>query len=357
MFRRLWMVLVPLVALSMLGFGIFHMLSAQQNPPPTPPPSAPARTPFGKSIGAAGLVEPRSENIGVGSPLPGVVLQLFVPADDVGRQVKTGDPLFRVDDRQLRAQLAIHEANLKAAEAQLAKLRQQPRNEEIPAAEARVRSAQSKARLGLDLYERAKKMIVSNSIGQEEYNTRRLNHEESLEQVALAQADLALLKAGAWAPDLAIAEAAVAQAKAQVDATQVEIDRTLVRAPVDGQVLQVNVRPGEFVASPSTKDLIVLGEIGPLRVRADVDEQDIPRFQPGGAATAFARGDGKQSIQLRFVRVEPYVVPKRSLTGENTERVDTRVLQVIYEVAPDSPPLFVGQQVDVFIDNGASAGQ
>ena len=53
---------------------------------------------------------------------------------------------------------------------------------------------------------------------------------------------------------------------------------------------------------------------------------------------------------LRFVRFEPFVVPKRSLTGDSTERVDTRVLQVIYRVERDDLPLFVGQQVDVFID-------
>jgi HlyD family secretion protein len=57
----------------------------------------------------------------------------------------------------------------------------------------------------------------------------------------------------------------------------------------------------------------------------------------------------RSEYQLRFVRVEPYVVPKKSLTGENTERVDTRVLQVIYAVENPDPPLYVGQQLDVFI--------
>lgn len=53
---------------------------------------------------------------------------------------------------------------------------------------------------------------------------------------------------------------------------------------------------------------------------------------------------------LEFVRFEPFVVPKRSLTGDSTERVDTRVLQVIYRVERDDIPLFVGQQLDVFIE-------
>jgi hypothetical protein len=57
---------------------------------------------------------------------------------------------------------------------------------------------------------------------------------------------------------------------------------------------------------------------------------------------------------LSFVRVEPFVVPKRSLTGENTERVDTRVLQVIYAVESAETTLYVGQQVDVFINAAAT---
>jgi HlyD family secretion protein len=56
------------------------------------------------------------------------------------------------------------------------------------------------------------------------------------------------------------------------------------------------------------------------------------------------RGNPEISVPLTFVRFEPYVLAKRSLTGDTTERVDTRVLQAIYEFAA-----FVGQQVDVFI--------
>ena len=55
-------------------------------------------------------------------------------------------------------------------------------------------------------------------------------------------------------------------------------------------------------------------------------------------------------MALEFVRFEPYVIPKKSLTGDSTERVDTRVLQVIYRVKNENAPLYVGQQMDVYID-------
>lgn len=83
----------------------------------------------------------------------------------------------------------------------------------------------------------------------------------------------------------------------------------------------------------------------------------LPRFggchlshDKAASARAHPRGDSGRSYRLRFVRVEPYVVPKQSLTGDNRERVDTRVLQVVYAVEEESPDLFVGQQVDVFVD-------
>jgi HlyD family secretion protein len=346
--------LLPLVALAMLGLGVFHMLKAQQELPKPPPPAPPARSPYGRAIAGVGLVEARSENIAIGSALPGIVLEVHVPAEEVGKEVAKGAPLFRVDDRQLQAQLQVQQASLAAAKAQLAKLDRLPRPEEVPPAKARVRAAEANMLRLLDQYERAKKLLASRSIGVEEHNTLQRQYEQAVQEHGQATAELELLTAGAWEPDKAIARAAILQAEAQIAQTQIEIERTLVRAPVDGRVLQVNVRPGEYVAAAPGSPLVVLGEIGRLRVRADIDEADIPRFVSEANAAAFPRGGVQQRLPLRFVRVEPLVRPKRSLTGDNTERVDTRVLQVIYEVTAADTALFVGQQVDVFVETLAT---
>ena len=67
-------------------------------------------------------------------------------------------------------------------------------------------------------------------------------------------------------------------------------------------------------------------------------------------ATFSLKSDSSKKFKVQFVRIEPYVIPKVSLTGASTERVDTRVLQVIYKLdRPKDQPLYVGQQVDVFI--------
>jgi HlyD family secretion protein len=62
------------------------------------------------------------------------------------------------------------------------------------------------------------------------------------------------------------------------------------------------------------------------------------------------RGSANVEMPLTFVRVEPYLVPKKSLTGEGTERIDTRVLRVIYALGPETKGIYVGQQLDVFIE-------
>ena len=115
-------------------------------------------------------------------------------------------------------------------------------------------------------------------------------------------------------------------------------------------MLQVNVRPGEFVATSQGQALIVLGHVGKLHVRVDIDENDIGRFAPGVGGVSWPRGNPDRKYALTFVRVEPYVIPKKSLTGGNTERVDTRVLQVIYAIDGPDVPLYVGQQLDVSLN-------
>jgi HlyD family secretion protein len=342
--------LVPFLAVGMLVFGFIHLLYSKPETEKLLPPSNPARSPFNHTVAAAGLVEARTENIAIGTAIAGVVLEVYIPQSEVGKQVKKGDPLFRVDDRPLRAQLKFQVANLASAQAQLAKLEAMPRSEEVPPAEAKVRTAETNQLLMQDLADRAKALVGRLAVSQEEANQRQLTLEMATHQLEQAKAELSLLKAGAWDADKRVARAAVDLAQAQVEQTKTEIDRATVRAPIDGQVLQVSVHPGEYVGAQPGQTLFMIGDLTRHHVRVDVDEHDIPRFKPGAAAKAYLRGHAQIELQLSFVRVEPYVTPKKSLTGDNTERVDTRVLQVIYAVDPCDQPLYIGQQVDAFID-------
>lgn len=357
MMRSVWMYLLPGGAAAMLAFATFHVAKEQRTMERLQPIQTPARSAFDDTVAATGIAEAQTENIIIGSALDGIVEEVYVPSSKVGAHVAAGAPLFRVDDRHLRAQLAVAEAKTAAAEAQLAKLEQQPRPEELPPAEARIRSAKSAADQALDEFQRAERLRARSAIAEQDYVAKQLAHDAARHKLAESESELALLKAGAWAPDKAIARAAVEQARTEADQIRTEIERALVRSPVDGQVLQVNVRVGEHVSARGGGALVVLGDVRKLHVRAEIDESDIPRFRKDAPAFAYPRGNAERRHPLRFVRVEPMVVAKKALSGDNTERIDTRVLQVIYALEETDSPLYVGQQLDVFIAGAPHASK
>jgi multidrug resistance efflux pump len=344
---------LPIVAIGLIAFAVNFLMSSRTRMPELPPPVQPAVSPFPNTVAGAGMVEPETENISVGSPVPGVVVEVLAK---VGAKVKKGAPLFRLDDRQLKAQLVIRQAMLADAKAQLARLDQMPRKEELPQAEAKVLEAKADWENWEQQWSRGERLVTQDAMSEEEFIERKQQAMQARERYNSAVAAYDLLKAGAWEPDKRVAQAAVAQAAAEVQETQTDLDRLVVRSLVDGEVLQVNVRPGEFVGAPPTQALVVLGNVTQLHVRVDVDEYDIPRFIADASARATLKGQPNEFFPLRFVRVEPYVVPKKSLTGDNTERVDTRVLQVIYAIETGGKRLFVGQQLDVFIDAAPGTG-
>ncbi len=339
---------LPLLAIALIGFSVRYLAQAKERMPKLPPPVQPPETPFKNTVAGAGMVEPETENISIGAPLPGIIVDVSVK---VGQRVKIGDPMFRIDDRDRKAELEVRKAMLADAKAALERLEAMPRPEELPAAEAKVKEAKADWDNWEQQWARGEKLVTDRAISQEEFLERKQSAIQARERYNRAVADLNLLKAGTWEPDIRVAKSAVESAQAQVNQAQTDIDRLTVRALVAGEVLQVNVRPGEYVGAPPDQALIVLGNVTQLHVRVDIDEYDIPRFVPNAPARATLKGQPtKDFFPLRFVRIEPYVVPKKSLTGDNTERVDTRVLQVIYAIDTSGKRLFVGQQLDVFID-------
>lgn len=340
---------MPVAALALLGFAGWYVWKTRPVSLQPPPPIAPARSPFGDTLAAAGVVEARTENIAVGSPTAGVVVEVLVRVDD---RVRPGDPLFRLDDRELRGELAVKQAAVSAAKSELVRLQAEPRKEKIPVQAAVVAEARAAVIRERDGLARAEETFARKVTTEQDLITRREGLAAAQAQLDRAQADLDLLEAGSWQYDRDVAAAAVSRAQAEEDKIEVEIDRLVVRSLVAGRVLKVDVRPGEFVGAPAGQPLVILGDTDRLHVRVDVDEFDIPRFRAGAPAVAVPRGNLQQRYPLEFVRIEPLVVPKKSLTGETTERVDTRVLQVIYVCDPAGlPPLFVGQQVEVYVDS------
>lgn len=302
-----------LPALAALGLAAAIGLSLRDTaPPPAAQPVAqPAAPPFAAYVAGTGLVEAGTRNIAVATPIAGVVEKVVVA---VGAKVKAGDELFRLDGRDLAAQLATKRAAVAAAQASVAE------------AEANLADTRNQLRLAESLGDRR-------AISQEDLAKRRF----------AVQADDAKLR---------VAQAQVVQARAEEAETQVSLDRLVVRSPVDGQVMQVNVRQGEYAPTGQLDSpLVMVGGVDVLAVRVDIDENDAWRYRPGARAQAFVRGNRDLNFPIAFREVEPYVAPKKSLTGDSTERVDTRVLQVVYQFDNDGKvPVYPGQIVDVYLE-------
>lgn len=288
--------------LALCGFGVLVVLvKATTSTPPIPPPLCPpAEKPFAKGVGASGIIEAIRENTNVGVSLPGLVVELPVQVWD---KVRPGDVILKLDDREARAQLTTLQTVLSLRQAELTRARHQ--------------------------HDRLAK----------------------LSSAALVKEDL-----DKRADEIPVAEAAVANAQAAIRQAHELLERYVVRAPIGGSILQVNTRLGEHVAPGAATAPVVLGSIEELQVRVDVDEQLAPRIQHRARAVAFRKGVTSEPMMLEFIRIEPFIIPKRNLTGDSSERVDTRVLPVIYRIQPKSGlRAYVGQQVDVFIEDTEKA--
>jgi multidrug efflux pump subunit AcrA (membrane-fusion protein) len=314
--------ILPVIAVIGVIIAAWYIVSGlpdrSTSEPAEQPPKAVGELATSPRVAGAGIVEPASEVIDIGSALSGLVTEVRVRPGD---KVPAGAVLFLVDARAARANLA--QANAAISEAR--------------AAIAEAATAQRTARQQLDLY-------------------RSLTDPAAVSRSEVIRAEG---EEAAATSRLALARARLAAAEAAAAAARTEIERLTVRAPIAGEILAVNIRPGEFVATQggNSQPFIQMGQTDPLHVRIDIDENEAVRVKLGAPAVVSPRGAAELRVKATFVRAEPQVVPKRSLTNSAAERVDVRVLQLIYAL-PNTDAFRVGQQVDAFIPaKSAPAGE
>jgi HlyD family secretion protein len=294
---------LPVLAIIGVGVAVFMVLQGNHTPPVAQRVVESAKAPFASYIFGPGIVEASTENIAIGTPVSGIVTAVYVKWGD---RVRTGDPLFKIDSSDLQAQVPPALAKINEAQTNLAKVKN------------RLKVGES--------------LSPGVSISVEEVDNRRF--------------------------DVAVDEAILASAQAQVEQIKTEIERRTVRARLPGRILQMKIRLGEYAQSgPLSTPLMLFGNDDRLHVRVDVDENDVWRFRPGASAIASIRGNPELKTPVKFEHTDPDVVPRMSLTGDSTQRVDTRVLQVIYSFDRGSLPVYVGQQMDVFIEVPPDTGK
>ncbi|NBX02732.1 MAG: efflux RND transporter periplasmic adaptor subunit [Alphaproteobacteria bacterium] len=305
--------LLPLLGIVGLVAGV--IFAQTYGSPKAPPPnqlSMPPSAPYSDTVSGTGLVEASSRNIDIGSHESGVVSRVAVKEGD---RVQAGDVLFALDDRIAKAMITQRESEVAAATANIANSR------------AALDDVQ-------DQLKRAEGLSVGKSISMDELQRRRFAVKRAAAAVTASQAEHE-------------------SAQAALQSARVTLSRLSVTAPTAGRILKVRISPGEYInLMGGGAASILMGEDSPLYLRVEVDENDVWRFKPDAKATASLRSKKDHSYPLSFVRIEPYVQPKKNLNGDTSERVDTRVLEVVYRIDmnKDSAPLYIGQQMDVFID-------
>lgn len=329
-----------------MGLYMVFASSKELSLPPVlfPPP----QSPYKHAIAAVGIVEAASDNIYIGTPFTEIIEKVYV---DDGDWVKKDDPLFTLSTETLQAQLAQALGALEAAQITYNKTRALPRPEEVSPQVAVLKQAEARYHDYEKRFDIVEKIKDPKAVSRDEFNQREYAAHLAKYQLDEAQKKLDLLLAGAWVYDIENACAQVKQAKAAVDVIASRIERSTIRAPFDGQVLSSSITEGELaVALELTEPLMIFGGKGSYQVLVQVDEEEVWRVIEGAPGMAFIRGNSALCSSLTYLYLTPYLRPKTSLTGDNRELVDTRVLEISYECDCPGLPMYPGMIVDVFIE-------
>ena len=329
---------------------------------PPPPAFRPASNPYAKAIFANGIIESHQAsgaNINIYPEVSGTITELLVSE---GQRVGRGTPLLKIEDSVQKGIVEQQKAQLDAALALLEELKAQPRPETLEVAKAQVAVAQASLKTSQDALEKQERsyQLEPRSVSKDVMDNALNAVKVAKANLDVAQKQLNLTRAGAWIYDIDSQQnQCTALAKALAASTALW-NKYTIRAPTDGVVLAINASVGSYISAQGSYDTYTQG-FAPVavmgaaqdygQVRCYVDEILVHRLPKAQEikATMFLRGTDV-SVPLEFVRVQPYVSPKIELSNERTERVDVRVLPLIFRFQkPGATDVYPGQLVDVYI--------
>lgn len=330
--------------------------------PPQPPAFDPASNPYAAAIYAEGIVESAQtsgENINMYPEVAGTVREILVSE---GQQVKAGQPLLRIDDSVQKATAEQQGSQAEAAKALLEELKAQPRRETLDIASAQVVSGEANLKTAQDTLqkEQAAFEMDPRSVSKDALDGAINSAAVAKANLEVAKRQYELTKAGAWAYDVQNQERQQHALEKAFAASSALLAKYTLRAPRDGVVLTINTIVGNYASPQGSYDaytqgvdpVIILGSSpNSLHVRCYVDEILVPRLPPPSKIKAQMSIRGSNvKIPLEFVRVQPFVSPKIELSDQRQERVDVRVLPVIFKIEkPANVNLYSGELVDVYI--------
>jgi HlyD family secretion protein len=322
----------------------------------------PAPNPYAQGIYANGIIESyqtQGENINLYPEVAGTIATVLVAE---GESVPQGTPLVTIDDSVQRATTEQQKSQAEAARALLDELKAQPRKENLDVARAQVDMATASLKTANDALAKQQRSF---DLAPESVSRDALDNAINGAKVAKANLDVVtrqyeLTKAGAWIYDIKNQERQEEALTKAYAASTALLGKYTIRAPIDGVVLSVGAAAGSYVSPQGAYDtytqglgpVVVMGTSkGTLGVRVYIDEILIPRLPPADKMKGqmFIRGTNTK-IPLQFVRVQPYVSPKIELSNQRQEKVDVRVLPVIFRFEPPAGvQVYPGELVDVYV--------
>jgi len=275
-----------------------------------------------------GRVEPVDGEIEVSAQMSGTLTA--VPVKE-GEWVTRGTLLAEVD-------AAREKASLDVAIAKLARVKAGYGKEELAAADASREAVAAELTFAESEYRRATKLGEQKLLAVDVLEQRRQRAATVGKQLISAEKQLEAMKRGPLPEDIAVAEAEVAAARATYDLR-------VVRAMSDGAILHIQRHAGDFVSPNFPSPVLRMADTHRLRVRVEVNEQDVYRLKAGMEGSFATFGATKPNGRVVVKTILPSFAPRRLFEPDSTARMDTRTLQVLCEVAGDSAPVFSGQRV------------
>jgi len=300
---------------------------------------------------ATGRVEPKSGEVHVASEVPGRIEDIAVELND---RVKKGDLLIQLDDANALTKVA-------AAAAQ-ASARERDRNDETVRglakerrdAEDAVATAERTLFGARQAFDDALREKRSGSGSESAVTTARTNLDEAKKKLADERANLASVNAKAGMPLPTRLESALAVARAKLSEAELGVEKTRIRAPFDGNVLNVIAKEGEVVVPRPDNTLLVFGDLGKLKVRAEVEERDAAKIHVGQRVVVRADAFPNQDFEGRVSSIAQSLSAPRIATRGPRRPNDVEVLEALVDL-DGLPPLLTGMRVDVFFKHDATA--
>ena len=269
-------------------------------------------------ITASGTVQP-VQTVNLSPKQAGRLTALYV---DQGDQVKQGQIIARMDNSDIQAQLLQSRGNLEQAEAQLALARAGNRLQDIGQANAQVEAAKAKVSLTSQRVKSNLNLYQQGAISQDKLDEVLSDDRSARASLQQVEQNLSAVKSGSRPQEIAQRAAAVTTALGQLKVVQVQMEDTLIRAPLSGVVTQKYATVGAFVtpttsasstASATSSSIVALSN--GLEILAKVPEVDIGQIKLGQSVEIVADAYPDQVFKGRVSLIAPEAVVDNNVTS------------------------------------------